>query len=408
MGTRQKRGSAPHVLLIESLLLWIALSIRLTAAFGLHSTQELSIQGSASSRELLQPRHQRDFSGDTIFDEFFRAVCLAGAVPRKELYESWATALLIQNQFPNSGRVADLAAGHGLLSWALLLLNSERSSVCIDKRMPGSAEKVAHALISKWPRLESRWDFVESKLQAIEPCSSTLLCGVHACGTLSDTIISLAVRGNAPLVLIPCCHTKRALQMEDRTELQNHKLSLSEFVDGRRVERLQQSGYAVYRREIPQAVTPMNTVILATPPATHNCQVRLGYSSPPPLFSIPIGNDAISIAKVKTLSGRIAAEQRKQPPAPALSVALFLPCDDSAPLTPETLAASLRNNGWDEVHVEYADRNAYLHPNGRYARTFRIVYSTVVSKEQAKAMHARLCEMIPSAFPGAVVRSSGL
>ena len=394
--------------MIQSLFLWIACPIRSTAAFGLDPLQELSISGSASSRELLQPRHQREFFGDTIFDEFSRTVCLAGAVPRKELYEAWATALLVQHQFPNSGRVADLACGHGLLSWALLLLNPDRSAVCIDKRIPGSAEKIAHAMISEWPTLASRWDFVESKLDVIEPCSSTLLCGIHACGTLSDTIISLAVRGNAPLVLIPCCHTKRALPMDDRKEFLNHNLSLSEFVDERRVERLQQSGYTVYRREIPQAVTPKNTVILAAPPATHICPVRSGYSSPPPLFSIPIGNNAVSIAKVKTLSGKVAAEQRKRLPPPALSVALFLPCNDSAPLTPETLAAAFRNNGWEEVHVEYADRNAYLHPNGRFARTFKISYARALNKEQAKEMHSRLFEMIPSAFPGAVVRSSGL
>ena len=403
---RRKQRAVLRGILIESLLLWVASSTRLTAAFGSPSLNELSKHLSASSRELLQPRHRRDFSGNTTFDEFSRTVCLASAVPRKELYEAWATALHIHDQFPDSGRVADLASGHGLLSWALLLLNTERSAVCIDKRMPGSAEKVAFAMINQWPQLASRWDFVESKLDAIAPCSSTLLCGIHACGTLSDTIISLAVRGNAPLVLVPCCHTKRALQLDDRREFQSLNVSLSVFVDGRRIERLRKSGYSVTRREISEAFTPMNTVIIAAPPL-HRTPVSSRCLSPPPLFSIPIGNDAVSIAKVKALSGRVAAEERKKLPAPALSVALFLPCNDSASLTPDMLAASY--DGMEEIRVEYADSNCYLHPkNGRYARTFRIVYPSAASKEQAKAMHSRLCEIIPFAFPGALVRSSGL
>ena len=407
MGVRRKQRAMLPSLLVESLLLWIASSIRLTTAFGHDALQDISTQLSTLSRELLQPRHRRDFTGNTAFDEFSRTVCLANAVPRKELYEAWATALHIQDRFPDSRRVADLASGHGLLSWALLLLNEERSAVCIDKRMPGSAEKVADAMIYQWPQLAARWDFVESKLEAVEPCSSTLLCGIHACGTLSDTIISLAVQGNAPLVLIPCCHTKKTLQLADRQEIQSLNVSLSEFVDGRRIERLQLSGYNVVKQEIPQAITPMNTVITATPPAIRLCPVRSLRLSPPPLFSIPISDDALSMAKVKSLSGRTSAEQRKRPPAPALSVSLFLPCDDSS-LTPDMLGALLQCDGIEKTRVEYADSSIFLHPSGRFARTFRIVYASATNKEHAKEMHSKLCEKIPSFFPGALVRSTGL
>jgi hypothetical protein len=105
-------------------------------------------------------------------------------------------------------------------AWALLLLNEQRSAICIDKRMPPSADKVAHAMTNHWPHLASRWDYVASTLDAIEPCSSTLLCGIHACGTLSDRIISLAIQANAPLVVIPCCHTKRALTRTEQKRIQ--------------------------------------------------------------------------------------------------------------------------------------------------------------------------------------------
>ena len=399
--TAGRRRVVLHVLLG----LWIASAIQLAAAFGLEGQlRQLTLQERTSSRELLQPRHQRDFVSDSLFDDFARTVCLANAVPRKELYEAWATALYVHDRFPESGRVADLACGHGLLSWALLLLDMERTAVCIDKRMPGSAEKVARAMTSRWPQLSSRWDYVEGKLDAIEPCSSTLMCGIHACGILSDKVLSLAIQGNTPLVLIPCCHTRRALEMAERQEFDRLHIDLSDFVDTRRIERLQQAGFSVERQEIPQAFTPMNTVILAAPPKTPCKRISSRPMSTPPLFSIPVGDNSESIAKVKSLAGRVAAEERKKPPPPSLSVALFLPGSETS-LTPEMLASLLEG---EEFSVEYADQSAYLHPKcGRYARTFRIVYAGI-SKEQAKDVHTNLCEQIPIVFPGASVRSTGL
>jgi Methyltransferase domain len=417
-----------HVLL--TLVLWLSPFVRVTTAafaFQLESQiQELAQHARTSSRELLQPRHQRDFPGSTLFDEFSRTICRANAVPRKELYEAWATALYVHDRFPNSRRVADLACGHGLLSWALLILNEQRSAICIDKRMPASADKVAHAMIHHWPQLASRWDYVSSTLDAIEPCSSTLLCGIHACGTLSDRIISLAIQANAPLVFIPCCHTKQSLDRTERNQFiqNNQTVVLSEFVDSRRIERLQRVGYIVDRKEIPQAFTPMNTVILGVPPTTPVAQgghatgdvstimAQRPKTLPPSLLSIPIGDNAISIAKVKTLSGRVAAESRKKLPPPALSVALFLPPsdDDADNKTTEKLTPDLLTNllcvDPEQISIDYADATAYLHPNGRYARTYRIVYAKL-TKEQANKVHGALCQQIPNVVPGAIVRSTG-
>lgn len=195
---------------------------------------ELSRYGNAQkqsvgSREFLQPRHQADFVSDNnlLFKEFARKVCLTSSVPRKELFETWATALFVHDHFPSSSRVADLACGHGLLSWTFLLLDKDRTAICIDKRMPGSAEKVANVMLQQWPQLASRWDYVEGKLDAIEPCSSTLLCGIHACGPLSDQIISLAIQANAPLALVPCCHTRTFLDPTQQLEFRELYRSLT-------------------------------------------------------------------------------------------------------------------------------------------------------------------------------------
>ncbi len=75
-----------------------------------------------SSRNRLTDRRLDQFAGDTLFDAIGRAVCRAGCLPRKELYEAWEVARRVRRRF-RGGRVVDLACGHGMLAQVLLLLD---------------------------------------------------------------------------------------------------------------------------------------------------------------------------------------------------------------------------------------------------------------------------------------------
>ena len=71
------------------------------------------------SRSKLRPMHRRLFEDSghpPLLAEVGRAVCDAGVLPRKELYEAWEVASAVDAAFPTAERVADLAAGHGLLA----------------------------------------------------------------------------------------------------------------------------------------------------------------------------------------------------------------------------------------------------------------------------------------------------
>ena len=58
---------------------------------------------------------------------------------------------------------------------------------------------------------DSRWTFVETDLgNLLVDDASTLLVSVHACGTLSDYLIQMAISVKASLSLVPCCHTYSA------------------------------------------------------------------------------------------------------------------------------------------------------------------------------------------------------
>src|SRR6185503_18068699 len=108
---------------------------------------------SVSSKPRLTERDLGRFSGDTLFERLARAVCRAGCLPRKELYEAWEMARRVRRRF-RGGRIVDLAAGHGLLAHVLLLLDdSSPGALLIDTAPPPSAARLHSVLVEAWPRL---------------------------------------------------------------------------------------------------------------------------------------------------------------------------------------------------------------------------------------------------------------
>src|SRR3954467_10413283 len=108
---------------------------------------------SASSRARLTDHDLDRFAGSTLFDRIGRAVCEAGCLPRKELYEAWEVARRVRRIF-RGGRVVDLGGGHGLLAHILLVLDdSSPCAVVVDRARPASAPILAAAMTDAWPRL---------------------------------------------------------------------------------------------------------------------------------------------------------------------------------------------------------------------------------------------------------------
>lgn len=168
------------------------------------------------SRHKLTAQDAVDYAGDSLFCQFARVVCeIDGLVPRKELHEAWEAAVLIHNSCPHVIKVADLASGNGLLSWALLVLDTEvsgkRSVLCIDKVQPPSFVRIANAMTRKWPTMRHRHRYVVGSIDDphLKSQPDVLLVCLHGCGTLSDKVLELALSVGAPLALVPCCHTTK-------------------------------------------------------------------------------------------------------------------------------------------------------------------------------------------------------
>ena len=241
-------------------------------------------------------------NNDLLFDQFAQAVCNAGVVAQKEVFETWASALYIYSSFLSSEsancnnikpihRVADIAGGHGLLAWAFLLLDDEHqrsqatetesssqplTAFCLDVHMPRSAELIHSAMIQQFPHLEKRFDYVEGRLEQLVPHPSCLLASVHACGILSDILVSTAAEQSVPLAVVPCCHSRKekvldvaspfAKSLYDDIILSKGILpNLADRLDEARMIALGNAGMDVYEVFIPTLFTDKNRLIMAFP-----------------------------------------------------------------------------------------------------------------------------------------------
>jgi len=223
----------------------------------------LDMAFSHSSRERLTDRDLGRFPGTTLFERIARAVCQAGCLPRKELYEAWEVARRVR-RLVRGGRVVDLGGGHGLLAQVMLVLDdSSPAALVVDKALPASSARVQEALVQSWPRLAGRVGFVESALDAVDVQSADVVVSSHACGRLTDVVLERAAAARARVAVLPCCHDLDACDAG----------ALSGWVEGAlaidimRAVRLEQQGYRIWTQSIPATVTPKNRLLIGAPRA---------------------------------------------------------------------------------------------------------------------------------------------
>ena len=216
---------------------------------------------SPASRGRLTPRDLGRFAGDTLFDRLGRAVCEAGVLPRKELYEAWEVARRVRRRF-RGGRIVDLAAGHGLLALVLLLLDdSSAEALAVDTATPPSAAAVEAEIVRTWPRLAGRVHRVTAPLDVVPLAAADLVVSSHACGALTDRILERAIAARCRVAVLPCCHDTTTCDTGGLAGWMDAALA----IDAVRALRLRASGYEVWTQAIPEAITPKHRLLLGAP-----------------------------------------------------------------------------------------------------------------------------------------------
>jgi hypothetical protein len=201
------------------------------------------------------------FPADTLFDRIARAVCQAGCLPRKELYETWEMARRIRRAF-RGGRIIDAAGGHGLLAQILLLLDdSSPEALVVDTALPPSAAALHDAVAESWPRLRGRVRFVAGTLADVTLTAADLVVSSHACGPLTDRVLDAALAARARVAVLPCCHDAGTCDTGGLTGWTDVAMA----IDLRRAVRLEREGYRIRTLAIPATITPKNRLLLGDP-----------------------------------------------------------------------------------------------------------------------------------------------
>jgi SAM-dependent methyltransferase len=214
-----------------------------------------------SSKNRLTGKELFLFPSDSLFDKIGRSVCLAGCLPRKELFEAWEVARRVRRRF-RGGRVVDLACGHGLTAALLLLLDdSSPHAMAVDCAIPPSAYRLNEVLVEVWPRLENRIKFVEAPLEEISLEENDLVVSVHACGGLTDRVLDQAAAAGARLAVLPCCHNLDEADLGGLGGWMDAPLA----VDVARANKLRSQGYRIFTQQVPVDITPKNRLLLGEP-----------------------------------------------------------------------------------------------------------------------------------------------
>ena len=214
-----------------------------------------------ASRSLLTRRDLDRFPEATLFHRIARTVCLAECLPRKELYESWEVARRTRRRF-RGGRVVDLACGHALTAWIMLILDAtSEAALAIDRRLPDSADHLAAALSEVFPEAAAKLTRRASDLGAVELAATDVVVATHACGALTDVVLSLATAARARVAVLPCCHDVARCDTGGLLGWLDPALA----IDATRAITLRAAGYRVHTQTIPSAITPMNRLLLGAP-----------------------------------------------------------------------------------------------------------------------------------------------
>jgi hypothetical protein len=94
--------------------------------------------------------------------------------------------------------------------------------------------------------------------------SDSLFVSIHACGSLTDQVIDMAIGNRKPFAVMPCCyefHNNRYFS----PELIDYFSDKEDAIDAARVRKIQNRGFKVILRNIPKEISDKNRIIIGVP-----------------------------------------------------------------------------------------------------------------------------------------------
>lgn len=204
-------------------------------------------------------------TGDPLVERIVMALGDRRAIKVKEVLESFETFARVRRRV-RAPQMADLCCGHGLTG--LIFAAIERSVeevTLLDHKPPARSRLVLEAVLEAAPWVEPKVRWVEGRVEdaARHLAPGTSVIGVHACGTRTDRVLDAAIALKSHVAVMPCCY-KRTAQRAPRALKESLGAELATDVD--RTYWLEKRGWRVEWSAIPEAITPMNRILVARAP----------------------------------------------------------------------------------------------------------------------------------------------
>jgi len=204
------------------------------------------------------------FSGPGLANAIVRELAQARAIHLKEVLESFEFHRRVRKRL-RSPQMADLCCGHGLTG---LLFATERQVervTMVDLKRPQSFDVALDCVARVMPEVRNKVRFLAADLEdaATKLAPGTSCVAVHACGSATDRCIDVALATGGAVAVMGCCYNK--IRQRGAPAVAK-ALGLHLATDVHRTNRLHAAGYQVDWSSIPEAITPMNRVVVGWRP----------------------------------------------------------------------------------------------------------------------------------------------
>jgi hypothetical protein len=204
---------------------------------------------------------ERWFVSDSLQDRLVRALAATRILPIKEILECGELFDRIREEV-RAEQMADLCCGHGLLGILFALFERRVQHVVLtDEVEPPSHAKLLACARQVGPWIDGKVSFRQARIRDVRETllPGTAIVSAHACGTLTDQCLDIAIALGGAVAVMPCCYPRKSCPAPPAVQLAlGH--ALAHDVD--RTYRLEQAGYHVRWTAIPAEITPMNRVLI--------------------------------------------------------------------------------------------------------------------------------------------------
>ena len=204
------------------------------------------------------------FQGPGIANRIVRELAETRAIHLKEVLESFEFHRRTRKRIRGSN-VADLCCGHGFTGLLFATEKQVEQVTLIDQRRTKSFDVALACVVKVMPEVRDKIRYIEANINeaASHLEEGTHCIAVHACGEATDLCIDTALAVNGRIAVMGCCYSKMGRNIPPALR---KGLGIHLAVDVERTHRLHSAGYQVDWSAIPEAITPMNRILIAWKP----------------------------------------------------------------------------------------------------------------------------------------------